>query len=156
MKQVGVLLIAVLISFSCNNESSDDKVTSEIVKNPVSGQKNNSNMAMPEITFYGENTDNPQYFDFGVIIQGEVVVHTFKFKNTGNADLIIRSTSSTCGCTVSSYTKKPIPPGGEGKVDVTFSSSNRKGRQNKAVTVLTNAQPASRQLVIEANIVVPN
>ncbi len=156
MKQLGVLLIAVLLAFSCNNESGSEKLTSEIVKNPVSGTKSNSDVDMPDITFYGETSDKPQYHDFGVIIQGEVVVHSFKFKNTGNADLIIRSTSSTCGCTVSSYTEKPIPPGGEGKVDVAFSSTNRKGRQNKAVTVLTNAQPASRQLVIEANVVVPN
>ncbi|PLX19854.1 MAG: hypothetical protein C0599_10155 [Salinivirgaceae bacterium] len=156
MIRLSGFIFLLIFAFSCNSDGNKDKVTSDLVKNPISANGSNSSIQMPEITFIDSNTDNPQYFDFGVIIQGEVVVHTFKFKNTGNADLIIRSTSSTCGCTVSSYTEKPIAPGDSGKVDVTFSSSGRSGRQHKAVTVLTNAQPASKQLVIEANVVVPN
>lgn len=155
MIRIAGLLIIVLFAFGCNN--GDKKpVTADIVKNPVSGKGDEKNVSMPEITFIDEDGADPQYFDFGVIIQGELVVHTFRFKNTGNADLIIRSTSSTCGCTVSSYTKEPIAPGETGKIDVTFASAGRKGRQHKAVTVLTNAQPASKKLVIEANVVVPN
>jgi hypothetical protein len=156
MIRLSGFIFLLIFAFSCNNESNKDKVTSDLVKNPISANGNDNSIKMPEITFIDRNSDNPQYFDFGVIIQGEVVVHTFNFKNTGNADLVIRSTSSTCGCTVSSYTEKPVAPGETGKVDVTFSSSGRSGRQHKAVTVLTNAQPASKQLVIEANVVVPN
>jgi hypothetical protein len=156
MIRLSGIILLVVFAFACNSGSDQDKVTSDLVKNPISANGNNEDVAMPEITFFDNNTDKPTYFDFGVIIQGEIVVHTFKFKNTGNADLIIRSTSSTCGCTVSSFTEKPVAPGETGKVDVTFSSSGRSGRQHKAVTVLTNAQPASKQLVIEANVVVPN
>lgn len=156
MIRISGLIFLALFAFSCNSGEKENKVTSDLVKNPISGNGSNQSMDMPEISFIDPNSDNPLYFDFGVIIQGEVVVHTFKFKNTGNDDLIIRSTSSTCGCTVSSYTKKPISPGETGKVDVTFNSSGRSGRQHKSVTVLTNAQPASKKLVIEANVVVPN
>lgn len=156
MIRISGIIFLIAFAFACNSGADKGEVTSDLVKNPISANGKNDNMAMPEITFFDSNTDDPQYFDFGVIIQGEVVVHTFKFKNTGNADLIIRSTSSTCGCTVSSFTKKPIAPGETGKVDVTFTSAGRSGRQHKAVTVLTNAQPSSQQLVIEANVVVPN
>jgi|SRR6056297_2181878 len=155
MIRITGLIFIILLAFGCNS-GDKETVTADMVKNPVSGKGNDQNAKMPEITFVDENSDKPQYFDFGVIIQGELVVHTFRFKNTGNTDLVIRSTSSTCGCTVSSYTKEPISPGGTGKIDVTFASAGRKGRQHKAVTVLTNAQPASKKLVIEANVVVPN
>ncbi len=33
---------------------------------------------------------------------------------------------------------KEIPPGGEGKIDVTFNTKNRRGKQSKKVTVLSN------------------
>ncbi len=155
MIRVAGLIFIFLLAFGCNS-GDKETVTADMVNNPVSGKGDNKKAKMPEITFIDENSNKPQYFDFGVIIQGELVVHTFRFKNTGNADLVIRSTSSTCGCTVSSYTKEPIAPGKTGKVDVTFASAGRKGRQHKAVTVLTNAQPASKKLVIEANVVVPN
>jgi hypothetical protein len=155
IRLAGIILLAAFI-VACNSNAEVNKVNSDLVKNPVSAKGNDESIDMPEITFLDSNTDNPLYFDFGVIIQGEIVVHTFKFKNTGNADLIIRSTSSTCGCTVSSFTKKPLAPGETGKIDVTFNSSGRSGRQHKSVNVLTNAQPASKKLVIEANVVVPN
>lgn len=156
MIRISGIILLTIFALACNSSAKQNEVSSDLVKNPISANGNDESIEMPEITFLDSNTDNPQYFDFGVIIQGEVVVHTFKFKNTGNADLIIRSTSSTCGCTVSSYTQKPIAPGETGKVDVTFNSSGRSGRQHKVVTVLTNAQPASNKLVIESNVVVPN
>lgn len=150
-----IVLILSIVLLSCTGEN-EKKITADLVKNPITASGTDKSIDMPEITFVASNSDNPQFHDFGVVIQGEVVIHTFQFKNTGSEDLIIRSISSTCGCTVPTYTKKPIAPGESGKVEVSFSSAGRKGRQHKAVTVLTNGQPASQKLEIEANIVVPN
>lgn len=157
MRRISKISIAlfslVILGCSGNNEN---QITADIVKNPISGTGMDKSVKMPEITFYANNSDNPEFHDFGVIIQGELVVHTFTFKNTGSKDLIIRDISSTCGCTVPTYTKKPIAPGQTGKIEVSFSSAGRKGRQHKSISVLTNSQPASVKLNIEANIVVPN
>ena len=38
-------------------------------------------------------------YDFGDVVQGDKVEHTFKFKNTGNESLIITNVQVTCGCT---------------------------------------------------------
>ena len=45
---------------------------------------------------------------------------TFTFTNVGNKPLIINQAIASCGCTVPSYTKKPIAPGEKGQISVTF------------------------------------
>jgi hypothetical protein len=71
---------------------------------------------LPEFNFTSES------FDFGAIPEGEVVEHTFTFTNTGEAPLIIQSASASCGCTVPSYSKEPVPVGGTGEIAVRFKS----------------------------------
>ena len=39
-------------------------------------------------------------FEFGTIAQGAKVSHTFRFKNSGESDLIIAKVEGSCGCTV--------------------------------------------------------
>lgn len=78
--------------------------------------------------------------DFGTITEGEIAKHAYKFKNTGSNPLLISKAVASCGCTVPSYPKEPIPPGGEGEIVVEFNSANRPGQQNKNVLVYSNAQ----------------
>jgi len=104
---------------------------------------------MPQITFTEDE------HDFGKVIQGEKVTFSFRFKNTGDGDLIIADVSSSCGCTVPKFTKEPISPGSDGTILVTFDSNNRKGFQNKTVTVVSNTQPNTKVLKIKAMIIVP-
>ncbi len=77
-------------------------------------------------------------FDFKTLTQGESASSTFKFKNTGKSDLIIRKVKSSCGCTAVAPDLKVIPAGQESKIDVTFRSRGKKGKQNKTITVITN------------------
>ena len=50
-------------------------------------------------------------YDFGSIKQGDVVDHTFKFKNVGTQPLVISNIGVSCGCTTPDWTKDPIMPG---------------------------------------------
>jgi len=93
--------------------------------------------------------------DFGSINQGEKVSYTFKFKNTGNVDLVISSANGSCGCTVPHYPKGTVPAGEEGTIDVTFDSSGKNGKVEKMVTLVTNCQPNTKILTITADIQVP-
>ena len=78
--------------------------------------------------------------DFGNIIQGDKVEHTFYFTNTGNEPLIISNVQVTCGCTTpKGWPRDPIPPGAQGEITVSFNSSGKMGMQNKPVTLITNA-----------------
>lgn len=77
--------------------------------------------------------------DFGDIHQGDKVEKLFKFTNTGNEPLIISNIEVTCGCTAPEWPRNPIPPGATGEIKVVFNSAGKMGRQNKTVTVKSNA-----------------
>lgn len=89
---------------------------------------------------------------FGTITEGEKVRHAYRFKNTGNNPLVIANAVASCGCTVPSYPKKPIPPGGEGEIVVEFNSSGRKGHQQKNVMIYSNAQQEAMSLSFDAEV----
>jgi len=85
--------------------------------------------------------------DFGDIIQGDKVNYSFIFKNTGTAPLIITNVLTTCGCTAPNWPREPIPPGSDNKIEITFDSKGKSGRQNKVITILSNG-PQKRVNII--------
>ncbi len=90
--------------------------------------------------------------DFGTIDEGEKVACVFKFSNTGDADLVLTSVLTSCGCTVSKFSKKPIPPGGSGTIEITYDSTDRNGMQTKTITVQSNAKNKIMILRITAEV----
>lgn len=80
------------------------------------------------------------FFDFGMIKDGAVVSHIYKFKNIGASPLVIDEVIATCGCTIPSYTKTPIPPGAMGEISFSFNSKGRVGNVDKEIYVRSNAQ----------------
>ena len=93
--------------------------------------------------FYGRN-------DFGTVNEGEVVEHSYSFKNTGEAPLIIQSAQPSCGCTVPDWTKEPIPVGGSGFVKAKFDTNGKPNAQNKTITVTANTWPKQTVLRFKA------
>jgi hypothetical protein len=91
-------------------------------------------------------------FDFGTVKAGEKVVHKYKFKNTGKEPLIISNAKGSCGCTVPSWPKEPIPVGGTGEIEVQFDSKGKKDAQSKRVTITANTDPAQTFLTIKGNV----
>jgi len=78
--------------------------------------------------------------DFGDIVQGDKVEETFKFANTGTEPLILTNVQVTCGCTTpKGWPRDPILPGGKGELTIAFNSAGKMGKQNKVVTVVSNA-----------------
>jgi len=95
-----------------------------------------------------EKQDNPNApvikFESEVHDYGKVPVNAngscqFKFKNTGKEPLILSNVKASCGCTVPSWPKEPIPPGGSGVIDVKYTTMNRPHTINKSITVFSNA-----------------
>ncbi len=91
-------------------------------------------------------------FDFGTITEGQKVRHRFKFTNSGPVPLVIAKAEGSCGCTIPTYPKEPIPPGGVGHIDVEFDSSGRLGKNSKTVTVSANTEPNPTVLFILADV----
>jgi hypothetical protein len=130
------LSILLLSGPACSNQKSGQE--------PPGDQSGNQS----EIRF--EKTEH----NLGNILQGEKVGYNFLFTNVGDASLVIMDASASCGCTVPRYSRKPIPPGGDGSVEVVFDSSGRMGRQTKTVTLKTNGKNKVVHLTIKANITI--
>ena len=92
--------------------------------------------------------------DFGDITQGDKVEHTFYFTNTGTEPLIITNVEVTCGCTTpKGWPRDPVAPGNKGEILIAFNSAGKFGKQNKVVTVISNAtNPEVIQISFSANV----
>jgi hypothetical protein len=141
MKKSAMMLL-VLALVSC--QSATDKIKKEeaMANDPamVDGQ------GTPVFAF------EKDFHDFGDITDGDQPTYDFKFKNTGNAPLIITSANGSCGCTVPDYPRTPIAPGDEGVIKVSFNSSGRQGKQDKQVTITSNCVPNTTILKITSNV----
>ena len=89
------------------------------------------------------------------IIQGESVSTEFILKNIGEAPLLIRSAKGSCGCTVPEWPREAVAVGESAAIKVTFNSAGKSGKQNKRVTLVTNAIPNTKVITINGNVIVP-
>lgn len=168
MKKLHVTLWITLLGFvvltSCDTDSSV-KERLRALENRVATLENKSSVNTPAALQVNQseeasqpNPNAPKFqfavstHDFGNIKEGDVVEHTFKFKNTGKSPLVIQSARASCGCTVPSYPNEPLAPGEEGEILVKFDSRNKPGIQNKTVTITANTEPATTQLYIKSNV----
>lgn len=142
-----MIILSLMVIISCSGDKS--RVPANVVNIPNSASGNNNLEQLPKFEF--SNVEH----DFGKVIQGEVVIFAFKFKNSGKSDLIIANISAACGCTASKYPKTPIKPGNEGIVEVSFDSSGKQGFQNKTLEVAANTQPSNTTLTIKAQVIIP-
>ena len=90
--------------------------------------------------------------DYGTIEKGSNGVRIFEFTNTGDAPLIISNVSSSCGCTVPSWTKDPVMPKATGKIEVKY-DTNRVNPIRKTITVISNADTPTVALKIKGEVV---
>ena len=92
--------------------------------------------------------------NLGKITEGQVLQIHFKFKNTGDHPLVIKSVQPSCGCTVADFPKQPIPPGGEGEITGAFDSNGRSDLQSKDILVVANTKGSpNHTLHFELNVV---
>lgn len=123
-------------------------------------------LAALAISFYGfaqvnEVVDNgprikweKSIHDFGDMSQGDRVEETFRLTNTGNEPLVITNVQVSCGCTLpKNWPRDPIVPGEKGEITVAFNSAGKFGKQNKVVTIVSNAvNKDASQLLLSANV----
>lgn len=100
-----------------------------------------------EITFKEKSVD------FGELVQGDKVSHTFELTNSGDTPLIISNVAATCGCTVPKWPKEPIAPGAKAEVEVSFNSAGKMGKQNSVVRIYSNATEPIEKISLLSNVV---
>ena len=97
----------------------------------------------------GEFKFDSEVHDFGNIVIGKPVVHTFNFTNTGDAPIIISKVETTCGCTVPEYSKLPIKAGEKGFIKVTLTPSGPAVPIVKSITLTSNARTTTKVIIIK-------
>lgn len=76
------------------------------------------------------------------------VSHSFRFRNGGIEPIVILSVSTTCGCTVAKFDRRPILPDSVGVIEVTFDPRNRPGTFDKEISILTSESNTLQKLKI--------
>ena len=147
------LLIISLVAFAaCNNSNQKttppDQTPISLVNNPHTANGMDTVAAARKPTMDFIDT----LHNFGTIHEKEMVQYDFVFTNNGKTPLIINGATGSCGCTVPSYPREPIPPGKTDTMKVTFNSAGKSGHQEKAVTIHTNTIRGIHMLYIKADI----
>jgi hypothetical protein len=143
MKKVILLASFALVMTACSNATDRIESSTEV--------ENETMMeVLPEIVFEEE------FHDFGESNEGLVAEHVFSFKNEGEGPLIISNAQGSCGCTVPVWPRQPIAPGATGEIKVSFNSTGRAGKQDKRVTLTTNAVPQTKVLNITSTVIANN
>ena len=167
---LAILLLANLFGGGFSNflgKTESDKIRAAAVSNlDPNNQQGNGNIpgtninatqmpqgasdvpAGPTTTIEYENSE----YEFSPVDEGEIVKHAYKFKNTGDVPLVISNCKGSCGCTVPTWPKEPVPPGGTGEIKIEFNSKGKPGPQRKQVTVTANTTPTETFLVIKGDV----
>lgn len=85
--------------------------------------------------------------------EGSVVEVSYRFKNSGNNNLIIENVTPGCGCTVAEKPEKPIAPGEEDVIRAKFDSRGRVGPNSKSLTVIANTEEKQKTLHFNVEVV---
>ena len=154
-QKFGIILLIAVAAISCKDRAAEKRIAElESRLSAIEGNKNTTTPAAPVQAQPEPVADTKPEgplpvasfekleHDFGTIREGEKVTYTYKFKNTGEAPLIIQGAQPSCGCTAPDWSKEPIPVGGTGFVKAEFDSQGKPGIQNPALQ--GNGYPQAR------------
>ena len=144
-----ILLFAISLMWSCQSEENTEGIGSDIINNPATASGKEESDEIPILTF------DDELYDFGSVVQGETVYHSYKFTNTGKADLVISHAQGSCGCTVPEWPKKPIAPGESATIDMEFDSKKFDGNQHKTLTLSANTIPSTTVVAFSGDVIAP-
>ena len=147
-----ISVISVLFLTACGSQVSDLELRVAKLETEIASMRKGGGSTIVPAGAYPKFTFDQEEHNFGQIRDGDIVSHTFRFTNSGEAPLIISKATAACGCTVPQWPKQPIPVGGSGEIQVQFDSSNKPGMQNKVVTITANTESKVKKLLIRAQV----
>ena len=105
----------------------------KIIQGEISGQTKEAEAIMTEVAI------DKTSISLGRFNWQKEQKATFTLKNTGNKPLVVQDINTSCGCTSVSYSKEPVQPGGELKLEVTYTAEHPE-HFNKTITVYCNTE----------------
>ena len=92
--------------------------------------------------------------DFGEIAEdGGKVEHIFTFRNTSSKPAVIVAAHSSCGCTKTEFSRKPVLPDSVASVKVVFDPMNYPGVFARKITVVTADGTLKEPLLITGRVI---
>lgn len=157
IKYISFIIVSLFLMTACGTEpkkemSVDDLRSAKKIDNAHEVRSQVAEIVPSDTVNVPKMTFEDEVYDFGQVKQGDVVLHRFKFTNTGKKPLLINNARSTCGCTVPLWPKEAIAEGEEGVITVEFNTKNRVGKQSKPVTITTNAYPNVIRVFIKGEV----
>ena len=147
-----ISIISVIFLTACGSQVSDLELRVAKLETEIASMRKGGGSTIVPAGAFPKFTFEQEEHNFGQIRDGDIVSHTFRFTNSGEAPLIISKATAACGCTVPQWPKQPIPVGGSGEIQVQFDSSNKPAMQNKVVTITANTESKVKKLLIRAQV----
>ena len=142
MRKIITLAMLVVLGVATSTAQETTKKVKATTKTKVSTAKVNG-AGMVFVT---------ETIDYGTVAHNSDGKREFVFTNNGNKPLIITNAQGSCGCTVPTYPKEPIAPGGKGVIGVKYDTSRGGQAFTKTVTLTTNAATPNKTLTIKGNV----
>ena len=139
MKKLLIILVAVASLVSCQVRTSQTAGEKQLTE----GEKDY--MLRDTATFTSIQWIDSTFQDLGNVKEGPEVELNFKFKNTGNKNLIIQNVTASCGCTIVEKPEQPFPPGETGSIKAKFTTQGHVGTNNKSIYVTANTKGSTSQ-----------
>jgi len=133
-----LIISLVLLSYSCGNIRSPEKVIS---KENKSFEKKGP----------GKIVFDKEIHNFGTLKDGEIVSFSFVFRNVGESSFKIIKAEKSCGCIDFKFNSNDIQPGETSSVELIFDTAGEWGNQIKGMTIETS-EGEQKELQISAYI----
>ena len=134
MKRVLIVLTIAISIMACKNS---DKKTDPAVLTTEEKEKAITDSSSFTTIQWLDST----FKDLGKLNKDQTVELTYRFKNTGDKNLIIDNVSVQCGCTVVEKPERAFAPGEEGVIKTKYNGSGQ-GQIRKEIYVTANTSPS--------------
>ena len=88
-------------------------------------------------------------YNFGTVLDGYAVAHTFVIENAGDEPLEITGVRATCGCTTTALSTTTIEPGASVELEAIFHTTGYGGRTTSKTIQVASNDPAMPILVLQ-------
>ncbi len=133
MKKLFIVFAAIISLIACQQRGA--KTAGEKEVNPIEDSTNFTSIQWIDSTFQ----------DLGTVKEGPEVDIAFKFKNTGDKNLVIANVSAGCGCTIVEKPQQPFSPGQIGTIKAKFTTKGHEGTNDKSIFVTANTKENTNQ-----------
>ncbi|MBI5371514.1 MAG: DUF1573 domain-containing protein [Sphingobacteriales bacterium] len=140
MKKTALIVLAALSVAACKNVDKKEAPVETLAKNQIEKAVADSS-SFTTIQWLDSTTQA-----LGKLTKGKEIEITWRFKNSGDKNLVIENVSASCGCTIPEKPEKPFAPGEEGVIKAKFNGSGS-GSITKQVTVIANTKNTSTHIL---------